>query len=835
MEERKKKSSTQATLSRAGARNPRGIEKTLLEPRAFEQFHHREASSSLLRIDILGSVSIPAVLDSLVTRPEGAIDDVSYVSINLAIHHVRSDNRDLVLKLRNKANERASDSCVGRRKKLFPRAECYLLMVYVKDNVCHCNTRQAPCTVQGASRQTMVVSRGTGRLLMIHSSEKTSSPGAEVAASMIRLVVENGSVAPPEYSFGVLAGYPHIHPRDRRTCMLTMQNCISPESNSGRNDVITPSSCCCRQGAREAIVRAINRVVVLYGETGSGKITEAAQFFFEDYIHGGQGSWCNIKVTQPRRMAAISMAKRAALEWHEELSDTVGFHVRLTKQLLTSRGGKLFCTAGILLRPLQQNVELQGVSHVIVDEVHERDVCTDFLLVLLREVLSIHRTFQVILMHATTNTDKFSEYFDDAPVIVILGKAHPVTRFFLDDLVSENIVTAEAFQKCASDAVRIVPDVFMHIVEMKPSEAIFCFLPGWNEINKVRAELCEGAPAMFDNWNLPLQSRLRYQEQQKIFENPPADVRKVILSTNLAETSVTVDDVVYVVGTGLHRDQCLLGTFPTSMASVQQRAGRAGRVRSGESCHLITQNVFLSWDQFKRPEIQTTDLTTVVLDCKTIVANAPHLPDDEIEAEASGRDVVRDNAGAERTVYDIMTGRQLTVSSKSNPRIDRELMAKVEKSWKCYQRARLQHPIFARREDIVSAINRVVVICGETGSGKTTQAAQFTFEDYIHGGQGSWCNIVFTQLRRIAAISLAKRVAHERHEEVRPPRVAGSTALYAWNDYNDDIMFPSSRAAPQSSSRAAAAVSLAAPCAGCSGTTVQGSAGGHTVTSAVFV
>ncbi|KAH7981339.1 hypothetical protein HPB49_023231 [Dermacentor silvarum] len=232
---------------------------------------------------------------------------------------------------------------------------------------------------------------------------------------------------------------------------------------------------------------------------------------------------------------------------------------------------------------------------------------------------------------------------------------------------------------------------------MKPSEAIFCFLPGWNEINNVRAELCEGAPAKFDNWNLPLQSRLRYQEQQKIFENPPADVRKVILSTNLAETSVTVDDVVYVVGTGLHRDQCLLGTFPTLMASVQQRAGRAGRVRSGESCHLITQNEFLSWDQFKRPELQTTDLTTVVFDHKTIAANAPHLPDDEIEEEASGRDVVPDNAGAKRTIYDIMTGRQLTVSSKSSPRIDRELMAKVEKSWKYYQRARLQLPIFARR------------------------------------------------------------------------------------------------------------------------------------------
>ncbi|XP_049517177.1 ATP-dependent RNA helicase DHX30-like [Dermacentor silvarum] len=467
----------------------------------------------------------------------------------------------------------------------------------------------------------------------------------------------------PEYSLGVLAGNPHTHSRDTKTCVWTMLNCINPESNSDSKYV------------REDIVSVINRnhVVVICGETGSGKTTQAAQFIFEDYIRGGQGSRCSIVVTQRKRIAAISMAKRAALKRHEELSDTVGFHVRLTKQLLTSRGGKLFCTAGMQLRHWQQNVELQGLSHVIVDEAHEHDVCTNFLLVLLREVLSIHRTFKVILMSATINTEKFSECFDDAP--------------------------------CGSDAVRIVPDVFMHIVEMKPSKAIFCFLPGWNEINKVRTELCERAPARFDDWILPLHSRLRYQEQQNIFENPPADVRKVILSTNLAETSVTVDDVVYVVGTGLHRDQrfnpstgvSLLGTLPASMASVQQREGRAGRLRSGESCHLITENEFLSWDQFKRPEIQTTDLTTVVLDFKTIVANAPHLPDDEIEEEASGSDVVPDNAGAKRTVYDIMTGRQLTVSSKSNLRIDRELMAKVEKSWKYYQRARLQLPIFARR------------------------------------------------------------------------------------------------------------------------------------------
>ncbi|KAH7980269.1 hypothetical protein HPB49_014413 [Dermacentor silvarum] len=127
---------------------------------------------------------------------------------------------------------------------------------------------------------------------------------------------------------------------------------------------------------REDIVSVINRnrVVVICGETGSGKTKQAAQFIFEDYIRGGQGSRCNIVVTQPRRIAATSMAKRAALQRHKELSHTAGFQVRLTKQLLTSRGGILFCTVGILVRHWQQNGEL-------VDEVHERDVSTDFLLV----------------------------------------------------------------------------------------------------------------------------------------------------------------------------------------------------------------------------------------------------------------------------------------------------------------------------------------------------------------------------------------------------------------------------------------------------------------------
>ncbi|XP_037562222.1 uncharacterized protein LOC119441693 [Dermacentor silvarum] len=425
--------------------------------------------------------------------PEGSKDWVSYVSSNLAIDDVLPANRDHVIKPRNKADERASSSCVGHRSSLFPKAECDLLVVV-----------------------------------------------------------------------GVKATGTQCYPM-------------------------------------EDIVSAINRNqgVVICGETGSGKTTQAAQFIFEDNIRGGQGSRCHIVVTQPRRIATISMAKRVALERDAERSDIIYYQVHLTKQLLRSRGGALICTLGILLRHLQQNVEQQGVSHVFVDEVHEPDACTDSLLVLLREVLSINRT-----------------------------------------------------RKCGSDPVRIVPEVLTCIMEMKPTTSMLCFLPGWNEINKVRAERCKRAPVNFHARILPLHSRLRYQGQQKIFANPPADVHKVNLSTNLAETSINVDDVVYVVDSGVRREQrinpstgvSLLGTFPTSKATVDQRAGRAGCVQPGQSYHLLTKNEFPSWDQFKSPEMQTTDLTKVVLDCKTVVANARHLPDEEIEEEAAGHELVPYNA-----------------------------------------------------------------------------------------------------------------------------------------------------------------------------------------------
>ncbi|XP_077495403.1 ATP-dependent RNA helicase DHX30-like [Amblyomma americanum] len=137
--------------------------------------------------------------------------------------------------------------------------------------------------------------------------------------------------------------------------------------------------------------------LVVYGEAGSGKVMQGPQFILEEFIRRGEGSACNVVVTQPRRTAAISIAKQVAQERGEELGETVGFQVWISKQLLLSHGGLLFCTVGILLEHLKGSPKLRGISHVIVDEVHERDVCTDFLLVLLQGVLKLNRNLRVWL------------------------------------------------------------------------------------------------------------------------------------------------------------------------------------------------------------------------------------------------------------------------------------------------------------------------------------------------------------------------------------------------------------------------------------------------------
>lgn len=176
-----------------------------------------------------------------------------------------------------------------------------------------------------------------------------------------------------------------------------------------------------------------NSVVIIKGATGCGKTTQIAQYILEDYINSGQGAWCNIAVTQPRRISAVSVSERISVERNENIGESVGYSVRFESCLPRPFGSIMFCTIGVLLRKLEAG--LRGVSHVIVDEIHERDVNSDFILVVLRDMVHTYPDLRVILMSATIDTTLFSDYFGKCPVVEIPGRAHPVTQLFLEDCI----------------------------------------------------------------------------------------------------------------------------------------------------------------------------------------------------------------------------------------------------------------------------------------------------------------------------------------------------------------------------------------------------------------
>lgn len=170
---------------------------------------------------------------------------------------------------------------------------------------------------------------------------------------------------------------------------------------------------------------------IFRGNTGCGKTTQVCQYLLDDYIASGQGAWCNIVVTQPRRISAVSVAERVASERCETIGESVGYSVRFESVLPRPYASILFCTVGVLLRKLEAG--LRGVSHVIVDEIHERDVNSDFILVILRDMIHMYPDLRIILMSATIDTTLFSRYFNDCPVVEIQGRAFPVQQYFLED------------------------------------------------------------------------------------------------------------------------------------------------------------------------------------------------------------------------------------------------------------------------------------------------------------------------------------------------------------------------------------------------------------------
>lgn len=413
---------------------------------------------------------------------------------------------------------------------------------------------------------------------------------------------------------------------------------------------------------RENICTALesNRVLVVVGETGCGKSTQLPQFLLDHEIEAGRGADTNIIVTQPRRVAAMGVAARVAQERLEDVDKTpgtVGYAIRGERRASPDTR-VLFCTTGVVLRRLATaDADLAGVSHVVVDEAHERGVDTDLLICLLRDLLARNSTIKVVLMSATINEQIFIDYFGGCPSLTIPGFTHPVTDHYLEDLVPEIKYrpTASRFgpklsedQKAAmrrdyeklglehedmraleilsqNDRIDygLVAATVKHIVDTSTSGAVLIFMPGVMEIRACVAELNSAGLGAVDI--LPLHANLSSAEQRRVFA--PTKGRKIVVATNVAETSVTIPDVVYVVDTGRVKEtqydasvglQRLVECW-TSRASGRQRRGRAGRTQPGQCYKLYTRRTESnSMARFPVPEILRTPLESLFLQVKAM-------------------------------------------------------------------------------------------------------------------------------------------------------------------------------------------------------------------------
>ncbi|XP_005171140.1 ATP-dependent RNA helicase DHX30 isoform X2 [Danio rerio] len=398
---------------------------------------------------------------------------------------------------------------------------------------------------------------------------------------------------------------------------------------------------------KESILEAVrsSQVVVISGETGCGKTTRIPRFLLEDGVLRGEGAECNVLVTQPRRISAVSVAQRVAHEIGPALQHCVGYQVRLESRPPERSGGALlFLTLGVLLKKLQSNPRLEGISHVIVDEVHERDVQTDLLLHLLRCVLSLRPELKVLLMSASGDSQRLAQYFGGCPVLRVPGFMHPVRARFLEDMqldsrrplldMGSTQWSAEKEENNVTPDLDLVADVIDHIHRTGEPGAVLCFLPGWQEIKAVQQQLEEKqAYRSGSQIILPLHSSMAVSEQQVVFQRPPAGQRKIVLATNIAETSITIDDIVHVVDAGVQKEQnydprtkvSALNTVWISQANVTQRRGRAGRCQPGHSYHLFPRKQLERMEPFPVPEILRTPLESVVMQAKI------HCPESKAE------------------------------------------------------------------------------------------------------------------------------------------------------------------------------------------------------------
>lgn len=361
-----------------------------------------------------------------------------------------------------------------------------------------------------------------------------------------------------------------------------------------------------------------NSVVVVVGETGSGKTTQLAQYLFEDGFarHGIIGC------TQPRRVAAMSVAKRVADEIGCDVGDVVGYAIRF-EDVTSSRTRIKYMTDGVLLRETLRDGDLDSYSTIIIDEAHERSLQTDVLLGLLRQIVKRRRDLRLIVTSATMNAEKFSEFFGKVPIYTISGRTFPVEVLFSKNPI-EDYVEGAVKQALAIHLTRPLPgDMLIFMTGQEDIEATCELLADrLNTLKLDRKSKNENSQDIPDLWILPIYSQLPADLQSKIFHPSPRGVRKCIVATNIAETSLTVDGICFVIDSGYSKVKVYnprigmdaLQIAPVSQAGANQRSGRAGRTGPGTCFRLFTETAF-KHELFPSPipEIQRTNLANVVL------------------------------------------------------------------------------------------------------------------------------------------------------------------------------------------------------------------------------
>ncbi|WP_370834589.1 ATP-dependent RNA helicase HrpA [Pandoraea fibrosis] len=450
-------------------------------------------------------------------------------------------------------------------------------------------------------------------------------------------------------------------------------------------------------GRREEIARAIagHQVVIVSGETGSGKTTQLPKICLALGRGLGAGGTGLIGHTQPRRIAASATARRIADELNTPLGEIVGFKVRFNDTLSNGASVKLM-TDGILLAETQTDPLLRAYDTIIIDEAHERSLNIDFLLGYLKQLLPRRPDLKVIITSATIDADRFARHFgtgegDDlrpAPVIEVSGRLYPVEvryRPIQDDVRIANAEGRESSRASARDRERDLMDGIVDAVDelcREGSGDVLVFLPGEREIREAAEALRKHHPPHTEI--LPLFARLSATDQERVFK--PSNARRIVLATNVAETSLTVPGIRYVVDAGTARvkrysyrnkvEQLQIESI--SQAAANQRAGRCGRVADGVCIRLYDETDFQSRARFTDPEILRSSLAAVILRMQSLrlakVEEFPFIEPPPGRAIADGYQLLNELGAVDDTNQLTPLGRELA-RLPLDPRVGRMILA----------------------------------------------------------------------------------------------------------------------------------------------------------------